>query len=136
MTNKKMNQEELLTENRSVVEAVAKQYMDKGLTMEQLIEEGNKGLVKAAERYDASKGFKFLSYAVWWIRQSILQALAAKEQGEPIPSDDQLTARERGILRSIEDGESLTQIAADRHLTEERLRQIINRINKKIQNHE
>ena len=134
--NKKMNTEKLLTENRSVVEAVAKQYMDKGLTMEQLIEEGNKGLVKAAERYDASKGFKFLSYAVWWIRQSILQALAATEQGEPIPSDDQLTARERGILRSIEDGESLAQIAADRHLTEERLRQIINRINKKIQNHE
>ena len=136
MMNNKTNTEKLLTENRSVVEAVAKQYMDKGLTMEQLIEEGNKGLVKAAERYDASKGFKFLSYAVWWIRQSILQALAAKEQGEPIPSDDQLTARERGILRSIEDGESLTQIAADRHLTEERLRQIINRINKKIQNHE
>ena len=134
--NKKMNTEKLLTENRSVVEAVAKQYMDKGLTMEQLIEEGNKGLVKAAERYDASKGFKFLSYAVWWIRQSILQALAATEQGEPIPNDDQLTARERGILRSIEDGESLAQIAADRHLTEERLRQIINRINKKIQNHE
>ena len=134
--NNKTNTEKLLTENRSVVEAVAKQYMDKGLTMEQLIEEGNKGLVKAAERYDASKGFKFLSYAVWWIRQSILQALAATEQGEPIPSDDQLTARERGILRSIEDGESLAQIAADRHLTEERLRQIINRINKKIQNHE
>ena len=134
--NNKTNTEKLLTENRSVVEAVAKQYMDKGLTMEQLIEEGNKGLVKAAERYDASKGFKFLSYAVWWIRQSILQALAATEQGEPIPSDDQLTARERGILRSIEDGESLAQIAADRHLTEERLRQIINRINNKIQNHE
>ena len=134
--NNKTNTEKLLTENRSVVEAVAKQYMDKGLTMEQLIEEGNKGLVKAAERYDASKGFKFLSYAVWWIRQGILQALAATEQGEPIPSDDQLTARERGILRSIEDGESLAQIAADRHLTEERLRQIINRINKKIQNHE
>ena len=136
MMNNKTNTEKLLTENRSVVEAVAKQYMDKGLTMEQLIEEGNKGLVKAAERYDASKGFKFLSYAVWWIRQSILQALAATEQGEPIPSDDQLTARERGILRSIEDGESLAQIAADRHLTEERLRQIINRINNKIQNHE
>ena len=136
MMNNKTNTEKLLTENRSVVEAVAKQYMDKGLTMEQLIEEGNNGLVKAAERYDASKGFKFLSYAVWWIRQSILQALAATEQGEPIPSDDQLTARERGILRSIEDGESLAQIAADRHLTEERLRQIINRINKKIQNHE
>ena len=136
MTNKKMNHEELLTENRRYVEAVAKQYLNRGLTMEQLIEEGNKGLVKAAERYDASKGFKFLSYAVWWIRQSILQALAAKEQGEPIPSDDQLTARERGILRSIEDGESLAQIAADRQLTEEKLKQIIKRINNKNLNHE
>jgi len=136
MMNNKTNTEKLLTENRSVVVAVAKQYQNQGITMEQLIEEGNNGLMKAAERYDESKGFKFLSYAVWWIRQSILQALAATEQGEPIPSDDQLTARERGILRSIEDGESLAQIAADRHLTEERLRQIINRINKKIQNHE
>ena len=136
MTNKKMNQEELLTENRRYVEAVAKQYLNRGLTMEQLIKEGDKGLVAAAERYDASKGSNFVIYAVWWVRMSILQALAATQQGEPIPRDDQLTARERGILRSIEDGESLAQIAADRHLTEERLRQIINRINKKIQNHE
>lgn len=136
MMNNKMNTEKFLTENRSVVVAVAKQYLNRGLTMEQLIDEGNNGLLKAAERYDARKGFKFLSYAVWWIRQSILQALAATQRGEPIPNDDQLTARERGILRSIEEGESLTQIAAERHLTEERLKQIINRINNKIQNHE
>ena len=136
MMNEKMNTEKLIAENRSVVEAVAKQYLNRGLTMEQLIDEGNNGLLKAAERYDESKDFKFLSYAVWWIRQSILQALAATQRGEPIPNDDQLTARERGILRSIEDGESLAQIAADRQLTEEKLKQIIKRINNKNLNHE
>ena len=136
MMNEKMNTEKLIAENRSVVEAVAKQYLNRGLTMEQLIDEGNNGLLKAAERYDESKDFKFLSYAVWWIRQSILQALAATQRGEPIPNEDQLTARERGILRSIEDGESFAQIAADRQLTEEKLKQIIKRINNKNLNHE
>jgi len=82
--NNKTKIENLITENRRVVEAVAKQYKNRGLTMEQLIEEGNKGLVKADERFDPSKGFKFLSYAVWWIRQSILEALAATENGEPL----------------------------------------------------
>lgn len=85
MTNNKISTEELFTENRNYVEAVAKQYLNQGLTLEQLIEEGNKGLVVAAERYDASKGCKFISYAVWWVRMSILQALAAVERGEPIP---------------------------------------------------
>ena len=83
--NEKMNTEKLVAENRQYVEAVAKQYLNQGLTIEQLIEEGNKGLVAAAERYDASKGCKFISYAIWWVRMSILQALAAIEQGEPIP---------------------------------------------------
>ena len=84
MMNNKTNTEKLISENRRIVEAVARQYQNRGLTMEQLIEEGNKGLVKADERFDESKGFKFLSYAVWWIRQSILEALAATENGEPL----------------------------------------------------
>lgn len=144
MMNNKTKIENLITENRRIVEAVAKQYKDRGLTMEQLIAEGNKGLVKAAERFDESKGFKFMSYAVWWIRQSILEALAATENGAPL---DQwhpiLTARERGILRDIADGESLEQIAEERRLTVERVRQIrelaqrkLNRINNKNQNNE
>ena len=112
MMNNKMKIENLITENRRVVEAVAKQYKNRGLTMEQLIEEGNKGLVKADERFDPSKGFKFLSYAVWWIRQSILEALAATENGEPMDQwHPVLTARERGILRDIANGESLEQRA-------------------------
>ena len=65
-----------------------------------------------------------MTYAVWWIRQSILEALAAAQCGEAIPNDNALSARERGILRQIEDGESLEQIAEERRLTVERVRQI------------
>lgn len=125
MTNNKTNTEELITENRRLVEAVVKQYLNRGLTMEQLIKEGNMGLVKANERFDPNKGFKFLSYAVWWIRQSILEALAATERGEPLDQcHPLLSVRERGILRDIADGESLEQIAEERGLTVERVRQI------------
>jgi RNA polymerase primary sigma factor len=58
------------------VDAVAKEYQNQGLDMAKLIAEGNKGLLKAAEKYDETRSYRFLSYAVWWIRQSILQALA------------------------------------------------------------
>ena len=88
MAHKKMNKEELFTENRRYVEAVAKQYLNQGLTLEQLIEEGNKGLVKAADLYDESKGSSFIAYAVWWVRKSILQALAAMQQGKPNLNDN------------------------------------------------
>lgn len=87
MMNSKTNTSELIASNRKYVEAVAKQYLNLGLTQEQLIKEGNKGLVVAAERYDASKGYAFISYAIWWVRMSILQALAAVERGEPIPEN-------------------------------------------------
>ncbi|EOR96175.1 RNA polymerase sigma factor RpoD [Arcticibacter svalbardensis MN12-7] len=77
--------EKLTKTNLRFVVSVAKQYQNQGLTLGDLINEGNLGLIKAASRFDETKGFKFISYAVWWIRQSILQSIAEQSRIVRLP---------------------------------------------------
>ncbi len=90
--------EKLTTANLKFVVSIAKQYAHRGITLGDLINEGNLGLIKAAERFDEKRGFRFISYAVWWIRQRILQAIA--EQGSVVRVPTSRTVRQDRIQRA------------------------------------
>lgn len=106
--------------NLRFVVSVAKQYQNQGLSLPDLINEGNLGLIKAAQRFDETKGFKFISYAVWWIRQSILQALA--EQARIV----RLPLNKVGLTSRIQKAYSQLEQEFEREPTPEELAEVLN----------
>ncbi len=111
--------ERLTKANLRFVVSVAKQYQNQGLSLSDLINEGNLGLIKAAQRFDETRGFKFISYAVWWIRQSILQALAEQSRIVRLPLN------KVGSLNKINKAFSLLEQEYEREPSSEELADIL-----------
>ena len=114
--------EKLTKANLRFVVSVAKQYQNQGLTLPDLINEGNLGLIKAAKRFDETRGFKFISYAVWWIRQSILQALAEQSRIVRLPlnkigSINKINKTYAFLEQAHERGPSAEEIAKELDMT-------------------
>jgi RNA polymerase primary sigma factor len=115
--------ERLIKSNLLFVVSIAKLYQNKGLSLGDLINEGNLGLVKAAIRFDETRGFKFISYAVWWIRQGILQALAEQPRVVRIPMNrvnglSKIGKAYSSLEQEFEREPSTTEIADELHMTD------------------
>ena len=111
--------EKLTCANLRFVVSVAKQYQNQGMSLSDLINEGNIGLLKAAEKFDETRGFKFISYAVWWIRQSILQALAEQSRNIRLPLN------QVGLLNKISKESAQFEQRYERRPTSEELSDIL-----------
>ncbi len=115
--------EKLTKANLRFVVSVSKQYQNQGLSLPDLINEGNLGLIKAAQRFDETRGFKFISYAVWWIRQSILQALAEQSRIVRLPlnkigSINKINKASARLEQSFEREPNSEEIASELEMTE------------------
>jgi len=116
----KRAQDKLITANLRFVISVAKQYIGRGLELEDLISEGNLGLIKAAQKFDETRGIKFISFAVWWIRQSILQAIADNSRVVRLPLN-QINA-----LNKIKSAQSQLEMELGRSATSSELSEYLN----------
>jgi len=119
--------EKLTRANLRFVISVAKQYQFQGLSLPDLINEGNLGLIKAAERFDETKGFKFISYAVWWIRQSILQAIAEQSRVVRLPLN------KVGSINKLHKAYSKLEQENDRTPTSEELAEMVDLPKEKVE---
>jgi len=118
----------LVRANLRFVVSVAKKYQGQGLTLADLINEGNYGLIKAAQRFDETRGFKFISYAVWWIRQAILQALAEQSRVVRLPLNrigtlSKIRKASAELAQTLERPPSADEIAAVVGITPEKVRE-------------
>ena len=113
--------------NLRFVVSVAKQYQNQGLSLQDLINEGNLGLVKAAQRFDETRGFKFISYAVWWIRQSILQAVAEHSRIIRLPMN------QVGALAKVKKAVSKLEQTLERHPTVKEIADEVNMPEDKVE---